>query len=124
MHNAGFRPIFVAPLSLVFSFGLVANQIWERQSLKDCCNHTHLSHSVRAALRDRWEDLCKQVPGEQMQPFIIQDFSPSTVTSSILNLTNWWQAHADGVGVACRGECPCPTDGDFPHSLYSTVSLY
>ena len=25
----------------------------------------------------------------------------------------WWQAHADGVGVACRGECPCPSQGDF-----------
>ena len=33
--------------------------------------------------------------------------------SWILNLTDFGQAHADGVGVACRGECPCPSDGDF-----------
>merc|ERR1711971_1073017 len=25
---------------------------------------------------------------------------------------NKCQAHADGVGVACRGECPCPTDAN------------
>jgi len=26
--------------------------------------------------------------------------------------SNECQAHADGVGVACRGECPCPTDAN------------
>jgi len=25
--------------------------------------------------------------------------------------SNECQAHADGVGVACRGECPCPSHG-------------
>ena len=78
------------------------------------------AHSVRATLWDRWEDLCQPVPGEERgldeTNWILYHIGGSQthqLFSWILNLTDFGQAHADGVGVACRGECPCPSDGDF-----------
>ena len=29
-----------------------------------------------------------------------------------------WKAHADGIGVQCRGECPCSTDGELFHFFF------
>ena len=73
-----------------------------------------MNHSVRATLRDRWENLFQRVPGEQSSALKV-DFGPWLIVITILCILNLetWQAHADGVGVACRGECPCPSEGFF-----------
>ena len=63
---------------------------------------------VWASLWNWWEDLCKQVPGEEKVKLFFGSlhFDPFAVTFFP------WKAHADGIGVQCRGECPCSTDGE------------
>ena len=91
-----------------------AYQIWEGQRPKINCKQYQVNHSVRATLRDWWEDLFQRVPGEQSSALKV-DFGPWLIVVTILCILKHgrWQAHADGVGVACRGECPCPSEGFF-----------